>query len=102
MDNTQLVHIHKLLARAHTHTCVSYVGYLSLGCWFDNPRSGEDDALKMRLPISDRQLRAIDCQLSCKDLCRVLTELLFLTNELKRGNAALPRWSNSTQSGYMP
>lgn len=41
--------------------------------------------------VSASELKRIDCQLKCKDLCRKLTELLFTSDELKSGNATEAR-----------
>ena len=43
--------------------------------------------------ISEFDLRAVDCQLRARNLCRKLTELLFSEEELKNGNATEARTS---------
>ena len=37
--------------------------------------------------FTDAQLKAVDCQLRCRDLCRKLTDMLFMTEELQSGTA---------------
>ena len=41
--------------------------------------------------VTEAELRAVDCQLRCRDLCRKLTELLFAEDELATGNATEAR-----------
>ncbi len=44
--------------------------------------------MKVWVPgLSEAALRGVHCQLRCRDLCRKLTELLFISEELKQGNA---------------
>ena len=46
--------------------------------------------------IEQKDLRAIDCQLRVKDLCRKLVDLLFTEEELRLGNATEARTSGVT------
>ena len=43
--------------------------------------------------INESDLRAVDCQLKVRNLCRKLTELVFFEYELKVGNATEARTS---------
>lgn len=64
--------------------------FFAQGCWFGNPNVN-DDARVWVPRVTEAQLRGVDCQLRCRDLCQKLTELLFTYDELRQGNATEAR-----------
>ena len=64
------------------YVCVHVHVYI-LGCWFGDPQS-ESRELKVWVEgASEFDLRAVDCQIRVRNLCRKLTELLFTEEQLK-------------------
>ena len=60
------------------------------GCWFGDQQGREEEKLFVR-GVKQSDLRAVDCQLRVKDLCRKLVELPFTEEDLKKGNATEAR-----------
>ena len=64
-----------------------------IGCWFGDPHSTQQDLRAWVPDISEADVRAVDCQLRTRDLCRKLTELLYTKEDLAQGNATEARTS---------
>lgn len=64
-----------------------------IGCWFGDPNTDQYELKVWISSVSEADLRAVDCQLRARDLCRKLTEVLFSEEELKNGNATEARTS---------
>ena len=70
--------------------------FMYVGCWFGDPQSEHRDLKVWIESVSEFDLRAVDCQLRARNLCRKLAELLFSEEELKHGNATEARTSGVT------
>ena len=80
----------------HLSYIVEHAYYYVAGCWFGNQTSKVEEEKVWVGGIQQRELRAVDCQLRVKDLCRKLADLLFTKEKLRQGNATEARTTGVT------